>query len=409
MKINALYLLFYMLKSLVIIYPIYLGELRLIYLYENEIIDKNLESYDTLESHIKTNKPLHTYFDMSFDGIKPKNYCGFLSIAGESYFIIPKIATLDTQNLNTFIYMLMYAYDINLKHEDLMNAENQEYQIFELFIRLFSDALLDEFKRGVFKQYITMQENLKVLRGKYIIEQNFNNFYHQNIYCEFDEFSADNELNRFFLSAIRTFKKFSSYTNLHRCEAILDEVEYFNIDLKRLNIHFDRMNSRYKKSYEVALMILQKFVPMTDKSTEKSFAFLFDMAEVFEKFVGRLYMEAESTTELQNEKNYGNLKLKPDIVTSTTIIDTKYKKVNSRKELKRDDKYQMYVYGKNFGCKDTMLLYPKHLIDVHDSLKLGKGDKLIRLEMRSLDLGFDGGYKWYIDEMRKRIGEINAK
>ncbi|HIP41348.1 MAG TPA: restriction endonuclease, partial [Campylobacterales bacterium] len=65
---------------------------------------------------------------------------------------------------------------------------------------------------------------MKVLRGRYVIEKNFTNFYHQNIYCEFDEFSMDNELNRFFLFAIRVFKRYSSYSNLSRCEMVLDEV-----------------------------------------------------------------------------------------------------------------------------------------------------------------------------------------
>ena len=373
------------------------------YLIENKNIPLELEVY------IKNTSKLHNYFDIRFDGIKPKNYCGFLSIDNESYFIIPKITNEDNQNLNTFIYMLMYAYDINLKNEDLINGKNNEHHIYELFIRLFSDALLDEFKKGVFKQYITMQENLKVLRGKYIIEKNFNNFYHQNIYCEFDEFSMDNELNRFFLYAIRTFKKFSSYGNLHKCEAVLDEVEYFNVDFKRLNIHFDRMSSRYKKSYEIALMILQKLVPMTQKSTDKSFAFLFDMAEVFEKFVGKLYGEIDSTTQLQKQGNFGSLVLKPDIMTESKIIDTKYKKVNNRGDLSVQDKYQMFAYGVNFKVKDTMLLYPKHLVDVDDKLELGKGDDMVRLEMRSLDLGFDSGIEKYINKIIKRLGEINAE
>ena len=368
------------------------------YLNENKNIPQNLEQ------SIKNNSKLHPYFDINFQGIKPKNYCGFLSIENQSYFIIPKITNDDNQNLNTFIYMLMYGYDVKFKNEDLMQGVNAEHHIYELFIRLFADTLLDEFKKGVFKQYITMQENLKVLRGKYIIEQNFNNFYHQNIYCEFDEFSMDNELNCFFLYAIRNFKKYSSYSNLHRCEAVLDEVAYFNIDFKRLNIHFDRMNSRYKKSYEVALMILQKLVPMTHKSTDKSFAFLFDMAEVFEKFVGRLYQEIDITTTLQKQGNFGSLVLKPDIRTESEIIDTKYKKVNDRNDLSVQDKYQMFAYGVNFKVKETMLLYPKHLVDVDEDFKLGKGDELIRLRMKSLDLGFDGGYIDFIQIIRNRLG-----
>jgi len=369
-------------------------------------INENKNIPQNLEQSIKNNPKLHPYFDINFRGIKPKNYCGFLSIDNQSYFIVPKITDDNNQNLNTFIYMLMYGYDINLKNEDLMQGENIEHNIYELFIELFSDALLNEFKKGLFKQYIMVRDNLKVLRGKYIIEQNFSNFYYQNIYCEFDEFSMDNELNRFFLYAIRAFKKYSSYTNLQRCEAVLDEVTYLSVDFKSLNIKFDRMNSRYKKSYEVALMILQKLIPIIENSRKNSFAFLFDMAEVYEKFVGKMYKEIDSATTLQKQGNFGSLVLKPDIITKDKIVDTKYKKVNDRSDLSVQDKYQMFVYGVNFKVKDTMLLYPKHLVDVDDVLELGKGNDLIRLKLKSLDLGFDGGYGEFTAEIRNRLEEI---
>ena len=282
-------------------------------LYENQTIPTELEPF------IKNNKSLHPYFEQNFNGIKPKNYCGFLSIENQSYFIAPKITTDDNQNLNIFIYMLIYAYNIKLSHEDLINSSTQEHRIFEIFIKLFSDELLSEFKKGVFKKYISLEENLKVLRGRYVIEKNFTNFYHQNIYCEFDEFSMDNELNRFFLFAIRVFKRYSKNPNLSRCEMVLDEVEYLNIDFNRLNIYFDRMSSRYKKSYEVALMILNKLVPMTDSSDKKSFAFLFDMAVVFEKFVEKMYKDIDPSTVGQYSKSFGKLHLRPDIYTDSKI------------------------------------------------------------------------------------------
>ena len=370
-------------------------------LYENEFID-NIE----LNKQIKENESLHPYFEYSFKGIKPKNYCGFLSINNQSYFIAPKITTTDTQNLNIFIYMLIYAYDIKLKNENLTQGEMQKYNILEIFIKLFADKLLNELKKGLFKQYITLEENLKVLRGKYIIEKNFNNFYHQNIYCEFDEFSMDNELNRFFLYAIRFLKKFCTYSNLHRCEAILDEVTYFNIDYRRLNIKFNRMSNRYQQSYKMALMLLKKLVPMTQKSSDDSFAFLFKMNEVFEKFVGKLYQELDDSTILQKQGNYGSLILRPDIYRDSLIIDTKYKKINERKDLSVQDKYQMFIYGVNFGIKNTMLLYPKYIENIDDNLELGKGENLINLKMRSLDLDFNGGYSGFIEEMRNRIKEL---
>jgi 5-methylcytosine-specific restriction enzyme subunit McrC len=91
----------------------------MIYLYESQSIPNELVS------HIQNTPLLYTYFDINFKGIKPKNYCGFLFTNDESYFIIPKIADENTQNLNTFIYMFMYAYDINLKNEDLMNGNSK--------------------------------------------------------------------------------------------------------------------------------------------------------------------------------------------------------------------------------------------------------------------------------------------
>ncbi len=370
-------------------------------LYENEYIPSNLAPL------IKENASLHTYFEHGFKGIKPKNTCGFLSVDGESYFIVPKIIgeeNAGATNLDIFIFMLLYAYDVPLKNEDLQQGESVEERLFEVFIRMFSDRLLDELKRGVFKQYITLQENLRVLRGKYLIEKNFANFYHQNLFCEFDEFSMDNKLNRFFLYALRTFQKVSNYPNLHRCEAMLDEVSFFNVDLKRLHLQFDRMNSRYEKSYEIARMILDHLVPLTGKSGKKSFAFLFDMAEVFEKFVARLFKEIDPTTKLQHQKNFGSLQLKPDIVTDSLIIDTKYKSVRNRDELALHDKYQMFVYGTNFKQKNVLLLYPKHHVDVKEDLVLGRDEDEVYLKMRSLDLGYNGGYEGFIAEMRKRVG-----
>ncbi|MCK5538350.1 MAG: hypothetical protein KAI79_16100, partial [Bacteroidales bacterium] len=142
-------------------------------------------------------------------------------------------------------------------------------------------------------------------------------------------------------------------------------------------------------------------------STDKSFAFLFDMAEVFEEFMGRMYIDIDSSTDLKYSKSYGKLHLKPDILTSDKIIDIKYKIPTEKGKVSRDDKYQMFVYGTNIeGKRDTMLLYPKHTDDkklLERKLELGEGADMVKLEMRSLDLEFDGGYSQYIDEVKKRL------
>jgi len=89
------------------------------------------------------------------------------------------------------------------------------------------------------------------------------------------------------------------------------------------------------------------------------------------------------------------------------IIDTKYKIVKDRDDLKTNDKYQMFVYGTNFRIKNTMLLYPTHnSIEVDEDLKLGKDDKMVELKMRSVDLNFDGGYDEFVCEIKSRLGKL---
>ena len=133
------------------------------------------------------------------------------------------------------------------------------------------------------------------------------------------------------------------------------------------------------------------------------------MSEVFEKFIGNLYKQIDNSTKVQSEKNYGNLKLKPDILTDNLIIDTKYKLVKNKEDLKTNDKYQMFTYGINFNRKETMLLYPKHIFDVYEDLKLGKDDILVNLKMRSIELISENfEFDEYIEEIRRRLGNVNG-
>ena len=78
--------------------------------------------------------------------------------------------------------------------------------------------------------------------------------------------------------------------------------------------------------------------------------------------------------------------------------------MRNRDELALHDKYQMFVYGTNFKQKNVLLLYPKHHVDVKEDLVLGRDEDEVYLKMRSLDLGYNGGYEGFIAEMRKRVG-----
>lgn len=378
-------------------------------IYEYQALDK--ENHKYLISHIQNTPSLHQYFKQDFEGLKARQYCGIIYHNGEDFYILPKIANNDDKdkNLKIFTYMLMYANNIKVKNEDLSTSLNyKSNNILEIFIQMFAKNLFKELQKGIYKEYITEQENLTVLRGKYLINENLKyNFTKSKIYCEFDEFSEDNQLNQFFLYAIKTLMSYTKDKKLLKmCELVFDDVEFKKFDIDKLDIHFNRLSSRFKDSFEFAILLLKKSIPIFDNG-KKSFAFLFDMNDLFEDFIGNIYKSIDSSTSLQTIKIYGNLVLKPDIITSKQIIDTKYKLVKNKEDLKTNDKYQMFVYGVNFNMKDTMLLYPEHCNHiVYEDLKLGKDDNMIGLKMRSIALDFDGGFDSYIDEIRNRIYTI---
>ncbi len=383
------------------------------YLSEHEKIDLNNDCLQELGEHILNNKILHKYFKYEWGILKTKQYCGVLNFKSTDYFILPKISKDKDENLDIFMYMLIYAYDMKLENEEIASCKNHKYNLMEVFVQIFAKNLLKELKKGIYKEYITEEDNLNVLRGKYLVNENLKyNFTKSKIYCEYDEFSMNNSLNQFFLFAIKSLiigvkdKKL-----LKKCELIFDEVEYKTFDIKNITMNINRLNIRFKDSFELALLLLNQFIPLFQKD-KKSFAFLFDMNVLFEKFIGKVVKNTYENISIPKEnEDFGKLSLRPDIILNDQrlIIDCKYKIKNNKDGINREDKYQMYVYGNNYYKKidKTILLYPKYNDEIKNSFVLGDNERKVPLEIRTLDLKMEiNTYSNYIKKITKEIKEI---
>lgn len=374
-------------------------------LYEYEKIPNQ---YENLILHIKENKALHKYFKEDWGDVKTKQYCGILSFEKDDYYLLPKISNDENTNLDIFIYMLMYVYDIKLSNEQIASCKNEKSEtLLEVLVQMFIQNLLDELKKGIYKEYITHEDNLRTLKGKYLINENLKyNFVKTKIYCEYDEFSENNTLNQFFLYTIKNLQKFvKNKKYLKQCELVFDEVESFTFDVDLLNIYFTRVNKRFEKSYYLAILLLKRLIPLYSKG-KNSFAFLFDMNVLFEKFIAKAIKSIDDNAKIQNQNSFENLVLKPDIILKNQIIDTKYKKIKSLEDLKQNDKLQAFAYGINYGLKNVMLLYPKHLENVNKELFLGENKNKICLKVNSIDLNFDESFKEFIEEIKRRLERI---
>lgn len=377
--------------------------MQIIYEYKEVI-------HQELCKHIIDNKLLHKYFTLDWKTLKATQYCGILNFDHQDFYILPKIANKnDKQNLNIFIYMLMYAYDIKLSNEQIASCQNEKHTILKVFIQIFAENLFKELKKGIFKEYITKEDNLRVLKGKYLINENLKyNFTKDKIYCQYDELCENNSLNQFFLYAIKVFQRdIEDKRLLKKCELMFDGVDYKDININTIDFHFNRLNQRFKASFDIALLLLKNFIPLFSQE-KKSFAFLFDMQTLFEKFIGKILKEKYKDTEIPTENTlFGGLNLRPDIIVhnKNLIIDCKYKTMVKNHTANRYDKYQMYVYANNFENIDTtMLLYPKHLDEIDKNITLGHNDKRVALKMKSIDLNFNcNDFEKYIEIIRDRM------
>jgi len=171
---------------------------------------------------------------------------------------------------------------------------------------------------------------------------------------------------------------------------------------------FARLNERFKKPYSLAMLILEHLSVNIGAHGKNEWAFMFDMNVLFEQFVGKLIKEIEPSALLQSEKNFGNLKLRPDIlIPNKLIIDTKYKLVSSKEEISAQDKYQMYAYGKNFGIENTVLLYPKHLDEAEEILWLGELEKCVMLTMNNVQLNVTiDNFCLYIENIKNQLSSL---
>ena len=132
------------------------------------------------------------------------------------------------------------------------------------------------------------------------------------------------------------------------------------------------------------------------------------MNALFEKFISRMVKELDNNVKIQNQDNFNDLILKPDIILKNQIIDTKYKKIKSIEDIKQSDKLQVFAYGVNYEVDNVMLLYPRHLDKIKYDLILGKDYKKVELKIRSIDLDFSGNeYKEYVEEIKLRVEGLN--
>lgn len=374
---------------------------------------------DELNRYIESKKLDKTNIIWSRDSVLFINYVGFIKLSTVSIEILPKIDINRNDHEGSreaLLSMLNKSGIINFNYSDLGMLSIYKMNLEEILALIFSKTLHNQLVRGPYLEYINVEENSKALKGSVFVKEHIKNISRcrSDVFCKFEEFSINNTLNQIFNTCIkktiRNIKNSETLKILSHINVVFSEVGYIDVNNKKiLDYKFNRLNSRFEPSLLLAKMILNGFSSVGNKGDDKSFAILFEMNDVYEKYITNLFRLNLSKYSVHSQHNkYKLLKnektdrdifsLKPDIVIEIDgkeklIIDTKWKKIDknsNRHGVKRDDFYQMYAYLTRYKeSKSAILLYPSIGDESYEYLESWyldeNEDKKIRVYAVSLD------------------------
>ena len=314
--------------------------------------------------------------------IQARNYVGVLQTkSGLTIEILPKITdkTDTDKSKAVFVKMLRTLKNFPFKSSNLASLKTQNLPLLEIFISMFLCELEALVKKGIKSDYVTLEDNLKFLKGKLNINEQIkrNSIHKERFYVEYSKFLSDIKINQIIKTTLKfLYKKSNSSKNQQKIRELLfifDEVSMCN-DYK--NFFTNYTINRQARHYEQTLLWCKIFLLgdtfTPHKGDDLAFALLFDMNALFESYVGNFIKKKFPSTALQHSEKYlienpKGFKLRPDIfLEGKFIADTKWKIIRqdineSEKKYKisQADLYQLYAYGKKYECGKLHLIYPK--------------------------------------------------
>ena len=260
----------------------------------------------------------------------------------------------------------------------------QRFDMFEAFVHLFLTSVVLLTRRGLARAYRTHEANLACLRGRILFPPHLreNLVDRSRFYVGYDEFTADRPANRLIHLALRRLMAVVRHpANRQRVQQL--RIVFSDVP-SSMNLYDDWAQHRVDRSmrhYDAVMPWVGLFLfgrgLATFAGPHVNRALLFPMQDVFEDFVTaavrrhqrRFTVRAQGPVRPLARDGAGTdaFRLKPDVVLSDRgqvrfILDAKWKRLDPRAPnhgVSQDDAYQLFAYGKRYGCRRVVLVYPR--------------------------------------------------
>lgn len=325
-------------------------------------------------------------FRTEWKSLVATNWVGTIGIGDRCIEVIPKLDTeKETKIRENLLYMISIAGLVQLSLADIAQLANTGQPLLIAYMDLYVHHLTNEWRRGPIRQYVVQEENRHVLKGKLFFQDQIRmNFIHQErFFTASDELIEDHPLSRLLKAALVVCQRQHLSSSLSQKARSLmpdfDTVTNYATSDQWDRITVDRQHRRFEPLVNMAKLILQAVSPASGKDSQQIYSLMFDMNEVFEKYVAAVIKSVlchkpfsvksqASSLPLLLKDEKPQFRLRPDVTIKQgdkmfCILDTKWKILNRAKNydgVEQSDVYQMYAYGKEYQSPRTILLYPRH-------------------------------------------------
>lgn len=325
--------------------------------------------------------------ELGYNRVKFINLVGTIRLSHVQIDIIPKLDLGEQDGKVALLNMLGVCGNIPYKMGPASaSVQAVSMDLLSWIAAAFCMELETQLKKGIPSNYVEVEENLQLLKGKLKLAKHLqlNTAVKSRAYCSFDERTTSIPLNLVFAKTVAVLKRKVNDQSVRKkvlqLSGYLSELEEMG-DVRNLiqQINFNRQTSRFEPAFRLAKLILSKMSVLHRGSSEECFSFLFEVNSLYEHYVGRVLqqMSFENNTVirlqhdevrlLKNEDSgRDNIQLIPDIVIGDQqengtevwkkIMDTKWK-VSTKYQ--QNDIYQMYAYVTGYSnAVSAILLYP---------------------------------------------------
>ena len=186
--------------------------------------------------------------------------------------------------IKNIYYMLSYAFSA-LRQEGFNQLSSEEFEnIYDLLCEILIKGIREQLKRGIYKEYDLIEEDIPGLRGKIGITDSIKlkAVSSTKLHCIYYEFSSDNILNQILKTTCLALVRNGS-VNVQQKKKLKHLIMYFgevsevsikNVDWKKLNYH--RNNLTYEMLINICYLIWEGLIVTEQDGKYKFMDFIKD-------------------------------------------------------------------------------------------------------------------------------------